>query len=507
MARGILLSWIATDHDPFYSEKERGGRLVEENGVVPGPSLRLITDTLWGPQFHRFVLFHQPEHEEQAVALERAAQTRRPDLAFERRCVGELNPTNHGQILKALSPALTEIVQEYPYKPGVLHHGSPLWDYAFAHLDVEGSDWGSLTHAAASQAPLDVLEADSVWHEEHSHDYFICVSQGTPAMHAIWLVLVQAEIVRATLLQTVPARFQKPGEPCARVVSLDIGKLPMPVVENLKRTSIREHEARKRLGPVARLASFMASNVYGPYEGYGLYLLTHTSSRERVEQCLQSVEEHLQEVREILSPRGVERIEQYVSDGRREFQKGYEEFTQWAMAERGPLKDAFRFSFKEWVATAQSQYRRTLPITCEIAEDARFMFSHPIYCEADVVRRGLDAIAENAATRAYPDDAARPGELLVTFRKRDEALEIRLEDRGVGFSELTTCFQKGPGATGGGLRDVREMAKWFHAVQVESGCRVRYDVREDREDRLISAGTGTSFVILFRPPPTLESQP
>ncbi len=301
-----MLSWLATDHDPFHSKEKRGAFLEPSDGLLEGPSLCLATDPEWGPLFTRYFVFCQPEHNEQAQALKRAIEQKRaslamPPLAVEVKQVADFPPTNHGMILKQLNPLIREILRSYPYKPEAFAHGSPLWEYASQrHYEFHGwgQDWASVAMEASISAPQSVLEEDSQWHEANQHEYYVCISQGTPAMHAIWLILVQAEILRATVLQTVPPQFRAQGESCARQVALDLGKLPMPVMQDIKRSGIREHDTLRKMGGVAVLSHFMVANTYREDQSYGLYRLTHSpTSPALIEESLDRVARDLEDVK------------------------------------------------------------------------------------------------------------------------------------------------------------------------------------------------------------------
>ena len=74
MAKGILMSWLATDHDPYYSEHKRGAFFEEADGLLPGPSLSLATDSHYGPRISRYVVFHQSECAKQAEVASSRAQ-------------------------------------------------------------------------------------------------------------------------------------------------------------------------------------------------------------------------------------------------------------------------------------------------------------------------------------------------------------------------------------------------------------------------------------------------
>ena len=344
------------------------------------------------------------------------------------------------------------------------------------------------------------------WEREQAeeHEYFICISQGTPAMHAIWLVLVQAEIIRATLLQTRPPKFRSPGESCALPVSLDVGKLPMPVMQEIKRSGIRERVDLEKLGGIAVLSHFMAANMYREDQSYGLYRLTHTpTSQPLIEESLRRIDGDLEDVSSQLSRSARDAIEKYVSAARAALNEGWRSFEQWSERSREALKGMLRFSFKSWVATVRARCQ-PLGIVIEDRwhEDAGIF--PEIYCDAAVVRRGLDAIVENMVSHAY-----REGEegrsVAVDIYRNDQRLEVVLQDGGMGFGNLRDRFHKGGGSTGGGIADIKLLKTWFQ-VRIESTSKVAYDLSTDDEQPLRAEHTGTRYVLACRLPPTLESR-
>jgi hypothetical protein len=314
----------------------------------------------------------------------------------------------------------------------------------------------------------------------------------------------------------------KQGDPCAREVMLDLGRSPIPVVQGLKRmiqglkrSGASEYEERRRGGPPSLLASFLAANVYGPTDDYGLYLLTHTPpSPERVEACLGHVEEDLRQVQDYLSLDGLRAIHDYIDGARESFQVGFDAFKAWSLNYREALKRRFRFGLEEW-ANATSEiyrdrsetFRDRLEISTRVNDDAARYFHGEIYCEAEVVRRGLDVIVENAWTKAYADDHDGPRELVLSVRLDRGNLVVCLEDHGRGFTEIAMKFQKGPGSSGGGLEDFRKLDPWFQDLTVESTCRVHYDVKRAKEVPAPGPGTGTRYTLTYRLPIPKSTRP
>jgi len=60
-------------------------------------------------------------------------------------------------------------------------------------------------------------------------DYFICVSSGTPHMHASWLMLAASGEIPARILQTRASRFVRPGE--SRVSEIDFTNPQFPLIK------------------------------------------------------------------------------------------------------------------------------------------------------------------------------------------------------------------------------------------------------------------------------------
>jgi anti-sigma regulatory factor (Ser/Thr protein kinase) len=519
MARGVLLSWLATDHDPFYSDRERGGKLVADGDAKPGPSLNLVTDPYWGPRFQVYILFHQAKEQAQVDALARAIQARRSDLLFLPTLLETFDVVNHGDILNRLTGALRGALQTYPYEPHPLERGSPLWDFAEQeghYLKIPGwpyIDSDAMLPEVDQYANAAVWEETFRWQREHAHEYYICLSQGTPAMHAIWLVLLQAEIIKATLLQTIPARFRKAGESCAREVVLDlIGRLPSPVIRDLKRRGVQEREERRKQGSVAVLAHFICSNIYGTDSSYGTYRLTHHSSREQVGETLKRIDEDVNDLVGYLQPEGMDRVRRFVEGARGAFDQGEKAFRDWVGDNAEDYKSAFRFNVKDWVADVQQDREHELRLEVQVDEDTEYLFSQDLFCEADVVRSGLDNILQNAICHGYKD---RPGPNPMKLRVRLEpetadavaGLRLELTDHGRGFAQVAQHFRKPSGSAGCGMAAIRSLRHWFR-LEVRSVYREVYQVNEDRDEKAQPApGTGVTFVLTYAVPRTQESKP
>lgn len=514
MAKGILLSWVATDHDPYYSEHRRGAFLEWTEGLLPGPSLSLATDAHYGPRISRYVLLHQSEYSKQAEAIRKVLTESRAKLWPERDFdvdlidMGTFRPIDHEAIWRGLSVKLREVLEKYPSRRK-WGPGSPLWNFAYQNLywdrrfdESNPQHWRDLER----ETPAGVRQAQEQWErvQEQEHEYFVCLSQGTPAMHAIWLVIVQAGIIRATLLQTIPPQYRCVGESCASEVSIDIGKLPMPIVQDIKRSGIRERVDLEKLGRIARLSHFMAANIYCEDQSYGLYRLTHTpTSQSSIEESLRRVDGDLEDVSGLLSKAAKDRVERYITEARIALNESWQHFERWSEVNRGRLKETLRFSFKDWVKSLKDRYEPGgIVVEDEWDEDAQIF--PEIYADCDVVRRGLDAIIENMAGHAYCEGEENRS-LVVEIRRNPHRMEIVLKDTGRGFGNLRDRFHKGSGSTGGGLADIRLLADWFQ-VRIESTSNVAYDITADEEQSLRTAHTGTRYVLYCRLPPTLESR-
>jgi len=507
MKEGVLLSWLAVDHDPFYSEMKRGAILAPCDGALPGPSLQLVNDSDWGSKFGRYVVFHQKAHAVQAAALQKAIADTRQDLEVELVDAGDLDPIDHAAIFARLSPLVQDIVRKFPYDL-TMQPGDPLFDYAFQH-HYKWSEWPILNLRVwgdvASSAPKEVLDA----HAKTclGHEYFINISQGTPAMHAIWLILVQAGILRARPIQTRPERFRKMGESVGREVSLDVGKLPMPTMRNLEIRFVRDYRERRSLGPIAVLSDFVSAREHREDNSYGLYRITHSPASEMwVGETIHRIAEDVRDVEEFLSDSARSRLRGYIAEAEGAFRSGYEAYKAWfnsSAEERSELKKLFRFCFRSWQAEIRDRFASRLEIEAEWNENAEVLSD--IHCEAEVVRRGLDAIVENAAEHAYP--AGARGKMQLTIERGRSNLTIVLADFGKGIPNLAGRFRRSAEATGNGMSDVKQLARWFD-IEAVSTTSLAYSFRCDKERTVdASPGTGTRYTLACQLAPTLASEP
>jgi hypothetical protein len=514
MAKGILLSWLATDHDPYYSEHKRGAFCERADGLLPGPSLCLATDVHYGPRISRYIVFHQSEHAGQAVALRTALKEARaslwPDREFEAELIdmGTFRPIDHGAIWRGLSFQIGEILKRYP-PSRTWGPGAPLWNFAYQHLYWDRSfDESNPDHLGdlEREAPAWVRQEQERWQreQEQGHDYLICISQGTPAMHAIWLVLVQAEIIRATLLQTIPPRYRTRGESCALPVSLDVGKLPMPIVQDIKRSGIQEQANLEKIGGVAVLSHFMRANVYPRDQSYGLYRLTHTGmSQSAIEETLRRIDRDLEDVAESLSTSTKGRVEQYIRDARTKFNEGLQRYEEWVAQNSEALKGALRFSFKEWIDKVRNSLEPSgITVECELREDASMPKRDEVYCDADVVQRGLCAIVENMVKHGYSKGEENRS-LKITISRNNQRCQIVLEDQGRGFRNPRDHFQM-VGDTGAGVPDIKLLRTWFQ-INIEATSKVTYNLNDNVEKTMRESNTGTRYVLTCRLPPTKTS--
>jgi signal transduction histidine kinase len=317
-------------------------------------------------------------------------------------------------------------------------------------------------------------------------------------MHAVWLVLLQAQVIRATLVQTIPPHLRREGQSGAEEIELvqfDAGRLTIPSVETAKQSARREWTALRKMGGVAVLSHFMVANQYRDDHSYGLYRLTHSpTSRQQIEECLGRIAGDLEEIRDLLSGETFAAVQGFVARARVAFQTGWEHYVAFSAREREAVKQRLRFSFKAWVADQQ----RAVPELAEAVtweEDARLF--PELYCDADTVRRGLNAIVENAVKHGGP--------VAVRIRRNDERLEAVIEDRGVGFANLAERFQAPGGSAGGGLADVKRLTTWFR-VRIEATTTVCYDLATKEQDFLRGPHTGTRYVLSCPLPATLPSR-
>ncbi len=158
----ILLSWLAQARDPTYTDKGE---------TRNGPTWTLLCDpeSPWRGQIRDVVLFHQ--RRDLAVARRTEAHVRATDgqIRFHLRAWDGEDPTDHLAIFRFLEPAVQDVRREFPGRKLVIH-----------------------------------------------------LSPGTPAMHAVWLLMAESGFIQGPLVvvQSVPREFRHGG---AAVVDADIG--------------------------------------------------------------------------------------------------------------------------------------------------------------------------------------------------------------------------------------------------------------------------------------------
>lgn len=164
-------------HDPFAEVSIQGEKEA-------GPVLTVTAER----QFDQVYLFTTPNTTEISTATKQELQKRSKELAVEICEVPLKDPTNYLGILKQLRSHFKTISKLNP-------------------------------------------EAE----------YFICVSSGTPHMHASWLMLAASGEIPARILQTRAAKFVREGE--GRVTEIDFTNPQFPQIKPFGALS-DEHEAR-----------------------------------------------------------------------------------------------------------------------------------------------------------------------------------------------------------------------------------------------------------------------
>ena len=152
-------------HDPFAEISASGEKEA-------GPVLTVASER----QFDRVCLFSTPSTAEISAQTQAELQTRNQGLAVEVCDVPLKDPTNYLGILKQLRTHFKRINRQYP--------------------DAE---------------------------------YFICVSSGTPHMHASWLMLAASGEIPARILQTRAAKYVREGE--SRVTEIDFTNPQCPEIK------------------------------------------------------------------------------------------------------------------------------------------------------------------------------------------------------------------------------------------------------------------------------------
>jgi transcriptional regulator with PAS, ATPase and Fis domain len=129
-----------------------------------GPILSLITRK---PDFHKLILFHTKDYITQATSTQEIIKTRYPQIDVRpKKLSGLEDATNHEQIFNSLRPNLAKLC---PIQPDL--------------------------------------------------QYYICVSSGTPAMHACWVMLAASGEIHAILLHKPDERMLRSGQSNIREIN------------------------------------------------------------------------------------------------------------------------------------------------------------------------------------------------------------------------------------------------------------------------------------------------
>jgi two-component system response regulator AtoC len=187
--RRLLVTW---------SDRGVDGPVPAHNTPRPatdrGPVLRLLDETDRRHRYQRAVVLTIPRGRARADAL--AADMAAHVAAVEVRAIAVDDPTDYGALFRALVPLASELDRD------------PGWT-------------------------LDVL-----------------LSSGTPQAQTLWVILVQAGLLRARMLQVIPAAFVPVPHPHAvRTVRLDVEGFPEIRVLRAEVTRLRA-EARVRSAPI-----------------------------------------------------------------------------------------------------------------------------------------------------------------------------------------------------------------------------------------------------------------
>lgn len=161
-ANGVLLSWLAQARDPTY---------LETGEVRQGPTWTLLCDpqSNWSGQIRDAVIFHHARDLAIARKTEAHVQCTDPNIRFQLRSWDGIDPTDHRAIFLFLEAEMQEMRRQFQGRKLVVH-----------------------------------------------------LSPGTPAMHAVWLLMAESGFIDGplTVVQSVPREFRKNGR---AVVEADIG--------------------------------------------------------------------------------------------------------------------------------------------------------------------------------------------------------------------------------------------------------------------------------------------
>jgi DNA-binding NtrC family response regulator len=194
MTRRLLVTWSDRGIDgPVPAHQAR--RPASDRG----PVLRLLDETLRREAYQRALVLTVPGGRARAHAL--ADDMKAQVASVEVRAVELADPSDHGALFAALRPVVAE------------------------------------------------LERDDRWSID------VLLSAGTPQAQTLWVILVQARMLRARMLQVVPAAFVPDPHPRAiREVSLDIAGFP-------EIRALRDELTRLRAEVRARGATLIAGSA------------------------------------------------------------------------------------------------------------------------------------------------------------------------------------------------------------------------------------------------------
>lgn len=119
----VLLSWVATNNDPY--ERERGSReYVRRSGEpVAGPSLTLLADesSSYRGRISAAVFFYQRSHKRTYEDLVEVLAERVPNLELYEEVFDQEDPTDHAAIFEFLREALPRIRRKFRDSELVVH--------------------------------------------------------------------------------------------------------------------------------------------------------------------------------------------------------------------------------------------------------------------------------------------------------------------------------------------------------------------------------------------------
>ena len=473
----IVLAWAATNHDPYvakidnqltnvYLEDDQAFYFRTDKPVSlsenpePGPNLALYESPEYRNRITRHYIFsNDAERSRKAAKL----------------VTGAINKIHGGVHAEAIQTKVT--------KP--THHFD-----IFSNLCEE------------------VAKIQDQFPEAEGNEYIVQVSPGTPAMHAVWLLMVKSEILKATLVETTPPTFLKDGEAPVRQIDLDIPELPT-VKKYVRRLLLAE--LRGKPNRMRDLALLFASEKFGGEKHCGFDCITHSQrSMDDVAKCLERVEDDLELARNSLTKDGFDELSQYIQEAKSAFNDGPKAYQSWSAENTGRLHGNFRFRFLKWINQARSTYGDMISVTLKPGNMTR---DPAIYCERQVIEAGLYAIINSALQHAWPEGSCTDKEKLkktirIHFTKSPGKRVLRILNTGVGFPGIREAFtalsSPDTGTAGTDLRRIARLADYFH-VQVNSVCRQQYTLNSGDLAEVWNEHTGTEYIITVELPPEKDS--